>query len=88
MLKFVDTTRIVADSVKMGKPIIVVGINYRLNIFAFGNGKGEKNLALHDQRCAMDWVVKYIGGFGGDKASIDNITKPVLTIAGQNHHGR
>ncbi|KAL1971390.1 hypothetical protein VTN77DRAFT_343 [Rasamsonia byssochlamydoides] len=69
--KICDTSRIVADSVKAGKPIIVVSINYRLNIFAFGDGKGGRNLALKDQRLAIDWVRKYIGGFGGDP---DNIT--------------
>ena len=57
----------VADSVKLQKPIIIVAINYRLNIFAFGNGHGERNLALQDQRCAMEWVCKHIEGFGGDK---------------------
>lgn len=66
---FPDTSRIVADSVKAGKPVIVVSLNYRLNIFAFGDGKGGRNLALKDQRLAIDWVRKYIGGFGGDPVS-------------------
>ncbi|KAF2461101.1 carboxylesterase [Lineolata rhizophorae] len=65
-----DPTKIVADSVSMGKPIIVVSIQYRLNVFAYGDGKGERNLALQDQRLAIDWVVKHIAGFGGDGKNI------------------
>ena len=47
--------------------MIIVSVAYRLNIFAFGDGKGEKNLALQDQRLAIEWVAKHIQGFGGDK---------------------
>ncbi|KAG2420509.1 hypothetical protein HFD88_000121 [Aspergillus terreus] len=60
---------IVADSVKAGQPIIFVSINYRLNIFSFGDGK-EKNLALKDQRLGIDWVRKNIAAFGGDPTNI------------------
>lgn len=45
--------------------MIFVSINYRLNIFSFGDGK-EKNLALKDQRLGIDWVRKNIASFGGD----------------------
>jgi carboxylesterase type B len=50
----------------------VVGLHYRLNLFAFGDGKGtaETNLGLKDQRVALDWVRKYIAGFGGDPVSL------------------
>jgi hypothetical protein len=58
----------VADSIKIGKPIIFVSINYRLNIFSFGDGK-EKNLALKDQRLGLEWVRKNIASFGGDPVS-------------------
>lgn len=63
-----DPTKIVADSAKAGQPIIFVSINYRLNIFSFGDGK-EKNLALKDQRLGIDWVRKNIAAFGGDPVS-------------------
>ncbi|KAL3477474.1 Alpha/Beta hydrolase protein [Aspergillus californicus] len=72
--KICDPTRIVADSIKSGRPFIFVSINYRLNIFSFGDG-GEKNLAIKDQRLGIDWVRKNIGAFGGDP---DN-----LTLAGE-----
>lgn len=49
--------------------MIFVSINYRLNIFSFGDGK-EKNLALKDQRIGIEWVRKNIASFGGDPVSI------------------
>lgn len=66
-----DTSRIVADSVRAGKPIIIVAMNYRLNLLGFGDGKGtaEVNLSLKDQALAIDWVREYISGFGGDPVS-------------------
>ncbi|KAJ5159473.1 Carboxylesterase type B [Penicillium canariense] len=68
--KICNPTKIVADSIRAGKPIVFVSINYRLNIFGFGDGK-EKNLGLKDQRLGIDWVRKNIASFGGDS---DNIT--------------
>lgn len=52
---------IVGDSVAMGKPIIGVSINYRLNAFGFLNGPdmvkaGLANLGLRDQRLALHWI--------------------------------
>ncbi|PYI11536.1 catalytic protein [Aspergillus sclerotiicarbonarius CBS 121057] len=61
---------IVADSIKTGQPIIFVLINYRLNIFSFGDGQ-ERNLAVKDQKLGIEWVRKNISAFGGDP---DNIT--------------
>lgn len=65
----IDTTALVNRSAVMGKPIVIVTFNYRLNIFGFGDGT-EKNLALKDQRLAIEWVVKHIADFGGDKVSL------------------
>ncbi|KAF4469114.1 carotenoid oxygenase [Fusarium albosuccineum] len=65
-----DPTHFVAHSVDAAKPIIIVTFNYRLNIFAFGYGSGEKNLALQDQRIALEWVSKNISEFGGDPKQI------------------
>lgn len=75
----VDTTKIVGDSIFQGNPIIVVSIAYRLNIFAFGDCKGEVNLALKDQRLAIEWIQKYIGKFGGDARNV--------TLAGESAGG-
>jgi carboxylesterase type B len=65
-MQVLDPRRIVADSVKAGKPIIVVALNYRLNIFGFGDGS-ETNLALKDQKLGVEWMREHIEGFGGDK---------------------
>jgi carboxylesterase type B len=61
-----DMTTIVADSVTASSPFIAVNMNYRLNLFSFGDGQGDVNLGFKDQRLAIDWVVKHIAGFGGD----------------------
>ncbi|KAF4307236.1 carboxylesterase [Botryosphaeria dothidea] len=55
--------------------MVVVAMQYRLNIFAFGDGKSAKNLALKDQRLAIEWVRKHIAGFGGDPENV--------TVAGE-----
>lgn len=52
--------------------IIVVTINYRLNIFGTYMGK---NLMLYDMKAAIKWVYKYISYFGGNSENI--------TLAGQ-----
>ncbi|KAJ4263527.1 hypothetical protein NW762_006346 [Fusarium torreyae] len=70
-----DTTTIVADSIRLGKPIIAVSIQYRLNIFAIGNAEGPANLALRDQALALQWIQEHIGGFNGDPTK--------LTLAGE-----
>ena len=61
-----DPTNLVQTSVEKKQPILVVTLNYRLNVFAFGDGSSEKNLALSDQRAALDFIKKHIGDFGGD----------------------
>jgi hypothetical protein len=67
----------VAESATLQKPAIVVTFNYRLNMFAFGDGKGERNLALKDQRLAIEWVYKHIGKFGGDPVCLPRSTSPI-----------
>lgn len=49
--------------------MVVVTINYRLNIFAFGDLESDRNLALRDQQRAFDYVGSHISGFGGDPVS-------------------
>lgn len=67
--------RIVQKSVEMGQPIIFVSANHRLN--AFGTlasqeitDAGVSNLALKDQRAAMEWIQKYAAAFGADKTKV------------------
>lgn len=60
----------VQNSVKIGKPIIGVSVNYRLATWGFLSsaevaGTGNSNLGLRDQRLALHWVQENIAAFGG-----------------------
>jgi carboxylesterase type B len=70
MLIGIDPTNLVRRSVDMSSRIIAVTLNYRLNIFAFGDCKGEMNLALLDQRAALEFLRLHIRGFGGDPVAL------------------
>lgn len=60
--------------------VVVVTLNYRLNIFGFpGAPGGTQNLGLRDQRLAVEWVRDNIGSFGGNASQI--------TIFGQSSGG-
>ncbi|KAL4875676.1 putative carboxylesterase hlo [Aspergillus karnatakaensis] len=54
--------------------IVLVGINYRTNVFGFVGDTSvpveERNLALHDTRLALKWVVRNIAALGGDPSKI------------------
>ncbi|KAI9170949.1 Inactive carboxylesterase-like protein VdtD [Paramyrothecium foliicola] len=52
-----------------GRPILAVGISYRLGALGFLAGDDaarELNLGLKDQRVAVEWLRQWIGAFGGD----------------------
>lgn len=65
--------------------MIIVGVNYRLNIFGFmappettmmdGGHTTTHNLGLCDQKTALIWIRRNIAAFGGDPGKV--------TIAGQ-----
>ncbi|GES60367.1 carboxylesterase, type B [Aspergillus terreus] len=60
--------------------VVVVTFNYRLNIFGFSGAPGlPQNVALLDQRLAVEWVHRNIAAFGGDPTRI--------TIFGQSAGG-
>ncbi|KAF2019233.1 alpha/beta-hydrolase, partial [Aaosphaeria arxii CBS 175.79] len=66
---------IVEQSVRIGRPIIGVSMNYRLHGWGFLSsnemaGEGATNLGLRDQRLALRWVKENIEGFGGDKGKV------------------
>ncbi|CAN8095427.1 unnamed protein product [Discula destructiva] len=62
--------------------VVVVSLNYRVNIFGFPNAPEipDQNLGLLDQRLAIEWVRDNIEGFGGDPRRI--------TIFGESAGGR
>ncbi|KAL3428965.1 carboxylesterase [Aspergillus tetrazonus] len=73
---------LVEHSIKNGKPIVFVSINYRMGAFGFMSSSelieeavqhgeaGWANQGLRDQRLALQWVNNYIHLFGGDSAQI------------------
>lgn len=60
------------DTLSAFHDVIVVTVNYRLNTFGFlSNGtRSSGNFGLWDQKLAIEWVHKNIGGFGGNPAEV------------------
>jgi len=68
-----DATKLVRRSIDMGKPTVVVTINYRLSalgMLAGGSGEFKGSYGLRDQQVALRWVQEYISVFGGDPARV------------------
>ncbi|KAJ4289104.1 hypothetical protein N0V90_011446 [Kalmusia sp. IMI 367209] len=60
--------------------IVVVSVNYRLNVFGFPGAPGaETNLGLRDQRLAVEWIYENVAAFGGNPQKI--------VVAGQSAGG-
>ncbi|KFZ05843.1 hypothetical protein V501_07972 [Pseudogymnoascus sp. VKM F-4519 (FW-2642)] len=70
-----NTSYMVETSVQIGKPVIIVSINYRLSAFGFlfskeVQSKGATNLGIRDQWKALEWINENIAGFGGDPKQV------------------
>ncbi|KAF2009810.1 carboxylesteras-like protein [Aaosphaeria arxii CBS 175.79] len=80
-----NSTPLVRLSTEIGKPVIGVSINYRLGVPGFLTSRelrdaGYKpNNGYRDQRTALTWVKRFIGGFGGNPDE--------LTVAGESAGG-
>ncbi|KAH4600359.1 carboxylic ester hydrolase [Parastagonospora nodorum] len=64
-----NMTFLVQQSVKIGKPVIGINLNYRLGTFGFLSGSDEVkdfNVGLLDQRKVLEWVQENVASFGGD----------------------
>ncbi|KIK53319.1 hypothetical protein GYMLUDRAFT_88392 [Collybiopsis luxurians FD-317 M1] len=65
-----DPTRIITRSVQLGKPMVFVSINYRVNTFGFLatslQAPQDLDAGLLDQRLSFEWVQDNIHTFGGD----------------------
>ena len=66
---------VVQTSIENHQPVIAVSINYRLSFLGFPVGTeaaeaGIANLALKDQRIALQWIQENIAAFGGDPEKV------------------
>ncbi|KFY08762.1 hypothetical protein V492_05931, partial [Pseudogymnoascus sp. VKM F-4246] len=62
--------------------IIVVTVNFRLNIFGFpGAPDSDQNLGIRDQRLAIQWIHSNIGAFNGDSSRITIIGQSAGAVA-------
>lgn len=65
--------RFVERSVEIRKPVIGVGITYRVNMFGFLAGEeigSRGNIGFKDQLQAFRWIKRHIAGFGGDPSNV------------------
>lgn len=66
-----DTAAMVAQSVEDGQPVIIASLQYRIGALGFlATPNGAANLGLYDQRMGLEWIQRFIGGFGGDKRKV------------------
>ncbi|KAF2622318.1 alpha/beta-hydrolase [Macroventuria anomochaeta] len=67
-----STALMVEQSILDTQPIISASIQYRVGALGYLQTPepGNANLALNDQRNALRWIQKFIGGFGGDKQRV------------------
>lgn len=57
----------------MEKPVVLVQVHYRLNVFGFLSAKNknaEGNVGLKDQLFGLKWVRRNIANFGGNPTSV------------------
>ncbi|KAF5231643.1 hypothetical protein FANTH_13310 [Fusarium anthophilum] len=89
-----DATDLVRASIARGQPIVVVTINYRVGLLGFltseklaersrAHGEAVGNYGLHDQRQALEWVSRFIAGFGG---ASDRVTIHGTSAGGASCH--
>ncbi|RKK10007.1 hypothetical protein BFJ68_g8812 [Fusarium oxysporum] len=76
-----DATNLVRASLAREQPLVVVTINYRVGLLGFltseklaersrAHGEAVGNYGLHDQRQALEWISRFIAGFGGASSRI------------------
>ena len=71
-VSFLDMANFVKKSMDIGKPIVAVGVDYRLNIFGYGVLSGGlcANSSFLDHHLALKWAQKHIHGFHRDEQMV------------------
>jgi carboxylesterase type B len=65
-----NTAYMAQHSVILSKSVITVAIQYRLGALGFMATPEGSNLGLWDQRNALLWIQRFIGGFDGDPSRV------------------
>ncbi|RPD65119.1 alpha/beta-hydrolase [Lentinus tigrinus ALCF2SS1-6] len=69
-----DPTFLIQRSLAIGKPIMFVSVNYRVNSFGFLASRfvppGDLNAGLQDQRAALEFLQDNLEAFGGDPTKV------------------
>lgn len=67
-----DTSLLCAQSQADNQPTITVAIQYRLGALGYLHTpeEGHSNRGQNDQRNALLWIQKFVGGFGGDQKRV------------------
>ncbi|RDW83864.1 uncharacterized protein DSM5745_04190 [Aspergillus mulundensis] len=73
---------LVKHALAKGRPVIYVGINYRLGLFGFATSttlieRKETNVGLRDQRAGLHWIRDNIEAFGGNPNQVTVIGQSV-----------
>lgn len=92
--------RFISLSARIGKPLIGVSMNYRLNVFGFlasSSLPSSGNLGFKDQVIGFHWVRRHIRGFGGDPRNVTavgesagaiSLSTLMCSVEGQQRRGR
>lgn len=89
-----DGTDLVNYSLSQKKPVVYVSLNYRIGPLGFlasrqlewfnkAHHEPVGNYGLHDQRQALEWISRFISGFGGDP---ENVTIQGSSAGGASCH--
>ena len=75
---YYSPTAFIAQAMSESKPLIFVSVNYRLGALGFFHSSQASDLipannGLHDQLRALEWIARYIRGFGGNPANVTAI---------------
>jgi carboxylesterase type B len=67
-----NTALMVEQSISNAQPIISASIQYRLGALGYLHTPEPENanIALNDQRNALIWLQRFVGGFGGDSGKV------------------